>query len=374
MSDHEPAPRPVSRITCWVPHQTAPRITETLRRLNVSEVITESARDVRRRRYRSRGRVTRNRVRTEDSPVDVFRLTTGREDAPSSVQALIEAADLEGPGRGTIFVQHAQEYVDRVQPWIAPHSPARTEYSSLLSDLALITCVLSARGSGEQLAELALELGTGVPLVTLGRGTGMRDRLGLLRITVPPEKELVHLLVPALDAEGVVRQLVEEGRLNAPGRGFVYCTAVHEGLLDTSLQVGPQEHAATMEQVVAAIDRLYAGTAWRRRFARMDEQASFGLQRQNSEIALVCAEEWSELFINAALRAGARGGTTTRVRRLRLDDASVGDAARERSIISVPAATTESIVQAIAIAGAEHPEWLDSLQVAPSPIVFTYHR
>ena len=371
MSSREASVRALSRITCSVHRQESLRIVECLRSLGIGSVILESGRSVRRRFHRSRFGFTRRIVRTEDSPIEIYRFDVDRSLAAAVVHSLVESADMDAPGRGTIYSQHVDEYLPHPTPGFDGAEIRANRASPVLRDLALMTCILSASGSGERLAELALELGTGVPIVTLGTGTGMRDRLGLLRITVPPEKELVHLLVPALDAEGLVRQLIEKGRLNGPGRGFISCTVVHEGLLDTRLQIGPQEHAASMEQVIAAIDKLYAGTAWRRRFAALESSSDYRLLRNHVEIALVCAEERSGIYVDAALTSGARGGTSSRVRRLRLDEAAAGDAARERCIITVPADASARIVQAILAADDDH-LGLDSLQVLSAPIAFTY--
>ncbi len=374
MDDHAHPPAALSRITCIVPHPVSAQIVDRLRALGIRSVLTENGRSVRRRRERARFPVSRRTIRTEDSPVDLYRFTVPRDQTRSAMDQLIEAGELDVPGRGTVYAQDVDEYVNHEASALNLTSPVAAHESAILRDLALITCILSRSGSAEYLAALALELGTGVPVVTIGTGTGMRDRLGLLRITVPPEKELVHLLVPALDAEGLMRQLLEEGRLSGPGRGFVYCASVREGLLDTRLQIGPQEHAASMEQVVAAIDKLYAGTAWRRRFVTLERGAGSRLVRDRSEIAIVCAEERSEVFVRAALRAGGGGATSARVRHVYLNEAVAGDAARERCIITVPTSIRDRVVASVMQAGADSPEWLNSVQVLPSPFAYAYQR
>ncbi|TVQ24695.1 MAG: hypothetical protein EA382_08140 [Spirochaetaceae bacterium] len=344
---------------------------DALRALEINSVIAENGRTVRRRRHKSRFRMARQVLKTEDAPVDLYRFSVARERAYHVMQAVIDAAGMDGPGHGTIFVQHVDEYVEPDTGGPSPDGLDTSGESLLLHDLSLMTCVLSTTGSGERLAETALELGTGVPTVTYGTGTGMRDRLGLLRITVPPEKELVHLLVPSIDADGLLHQLVEEGRLDRPGSGFVYCTAVQAGVLDTRLLIGPQEHAASMEQVVAAIDKLSTGTAWRRRFST-DDGVRYRLQRNHREIAIVCAEERSGVYVDAALQAGAGGATSSRIRKLQTNTIAAGDAARERCIISVPEPAAERVIQAILHAAPETPDWIDSLQSLITPVAYSY--
>lgn len=375
MSENATTGVKLCRITCSVHQRLSPRVIDRLREIGIRSVLVENGRTVRQRRYRRRSGVRRRTVRLEDSPVELFRFSVAPEHAQPIIRSLIEAAEMDVPGRGAVFAQAVTEYVEPGPVLVdSTHLGTWPADLPMLSDLALITCVLSTAGGGENLARLALELGTGVPIVTLGTGTGMRDRLGLLRITVPPAKELVHLLVPALDAEGVIRQLVEEGKLNRPGRGFVYSAAVQSGVLDTRLQIGPQEHAASIEQVVAAIDELKVGTAWRRRFPGLDQSAGFRLSRNHSEIVFVCSEERSGVFVDAAMQAGARGATTMRVRRLRKDDSSLGDAARERCIITVPSPVRDSVVNRILEAHNGDRDGLDCLETLPAPVAYTFLR
>jgi hypothetical protein len=69
-----------------------------------------------------------------------------------------------------------------------PAQPAGTRRRfPLLGDLSGIGCILP-RGLGDPIARIALELGTCVPAITFGIGTGLRDRLGLLRIAIPAER------------------------------------------------------------------------------------------------------------------------------------------------------------------------------------------
>ena len=375
VSEHDKSSVELCRITCSVHQRLSPRVIDRLREIGVRSVLVENGRTVRLRRNRRRSGVGRKSVRLEDSPVELFRFSVPPEHAQPTIRSLIDAAEMDVPGRGAVFAQGVTEYValDAARLGFANLETPAVE-APMLRDLSLITCVLSTSGGGENLARLALELGTGVPIVTLGTGTGMRDRLGLLRITVPPEKELVHLLVPAIDAEGVIRQLVEEGKLNRPGRGFVYSAAVQAGVLDTRLQIGPHEHAASIEQVVAAIDELKVGTAWRRRFPGLDQSGHFRLTRNHSEVVFVCSEERSGIFVDAAMRAGARGATTTRVRRLRKDEAGVGDAARERCIITVPSPIRDTVVGRILEAHEGDRDGLDFLETLPAPVAYTFQR
>lgn len=360
---------PIHRITCAVRQPLGTKAAELLGEMAVPCLFAESGRAVRRRRGARRFGFLGQVDRLDNSPVEIFQFNARPEDSQKAVGHLIAALDIKLPGRGTVFVQEVREFADACAVGPPPATAETAPPSGLLKDLALITCIMSMSGSGEELAKLALELGTGVPMVTLGTGTGMRDRLGLLRITIPPEKELVHLLVPALDAEGLMRMLIEEGRLNRPGKGFLYCRPVLCGLLDTSLQIGAQEHTASMEQVIAAIDDLKSGTSWRRRFPEVDVRGKYWMQRQCDEISLVCGEEQSHKFVIQAQQAGAGGATTARLRRLEAGETATK--ACERCIVIVPKQATARVLSAL-LELRSNGEQMESLQVQPLMLAFSH--
>ncbi len=377
--------REVSRIVCHVHHRLSRHLGERLVELGARSVLIEPGRTVRQLRRPRRFGLPGKVVRLEDQPAEVFTAVVDRDEAEAVMHDIIATAELSLPGRGTIYSQDLVEYRRPAQrdgqldpsQTVRPVSPTRTEAPdvALLRDLALITCILSMPGSGEQLARVALDLGTCVPVVTLGTGTGLRDRLGLLRITVPPDKEIVQLLVPAYDAEGIMRILIDEGNLTQPGRGFVYQTPVRAGVIDTRLRIGAQEHAASIEQIIAAIDELKAGTAWRKRFVGLagdETDEALRLPRDNREISVICTEGRAETLVEAAIEAGAGGATTSRVRRLSSIDIEGRIAARERSTISVPASICERVVSALLEAARDSDDIADRIEVLDSPAAFTH--
>ncbi len=358
----------VTEVTCCVHHQLYEPVLELLRAIGVPAVIHESGRTVRLRRRR-RGE------QTEDQPAEVLRFLVPPKATDSVFEQLYRAMGSSVRGRGSFHAQQCTEH-------ILTHADALPDLSMMAEQdlpvtlpvstkLALITCVLSTKGSAERVAELALEMGTGVPLVTLGTGTGMRDRLGLLRITVPPEKELVQVVVPLADTEVVVRQLVEEGRLDGPGKGFVFSTPVQEAVLDTLIRSGSQRHAASMEQVVAAIDRLSQGTEWRRRFT-IDRPGTTPLMKRLTHISFICAAERSGVFVEAARHAGASGATSAPVERISLGENHGRDSARERCTLTVSSSLAPAVIERILDTNVPEPQWLDSLQTMPVPVAYSY--
>ena len=90
------------------------------------------------------------------------------------------------PDGGRFSSRRYKEYI--ATPPEQPHPQEKTAGIAVpLRNLALLTFILSMKDAGDALVRVAISLGTGVPTITLGMGTGIRDRLGLLRITVLPE-------------------------------------------------------------------------------------------------------------------------------------------------------------------------------------------
>ena len=207
-------------------------------------------------------------------------------------------------------------------------------------------------------------------------GTGMRDRLGLLRVTIPAEKEVVSFLAPSYDADAVIRFLVEEMRIDRPGRGFVYQTMAHAARIDTRLRLGRQVHAASIEQIVAAIDDLNRSTAWCKRFSAVDHDPGAieaSLLRDRAEITVVCTEGNAAAFTDAALTARASGATTSRVRSLyHIDDPSISSAAG-KSVIHIAREKMPAIVEALSTTFESTCESCGWIQVVDSPVA-SAHR
>lgn len=375
MSDAPVEARDVMRITCKVHQRLNAQVTACLREMGAHTVLVESARCVRQETRPRPFRLPGMRVGIQDAPVEIFRTTVKPEDAVAVLQRLRAVLELDTPGRGTVLAQDLREF-SRQAPPESLEIPEDADETGLLKDLTLITAILSTAGGGEGLARVALRFGAGVPVLTLGEGTGIRDRLGLLRIAIPPEKELVQVVVPTQDAAGIMRLFIDEARLDRPGGGFVYQTRLRAGVVDSLVRIGRQEHAASMEQIIAAVDDLKRGTGWRRRFAGMDPGAE-GLsraRRNHREVTFVCAEGRSEGFVQRAMRLGAAGATVTRVRCLSFSDVEGGIAARERGVLCIPAALEEAVMEGLLSEMAQDPDGAARLQILDAPSVFSHQR
>lgn len=249
----------------------------------------------------------------------------------------------------------------------------KTDGLTVLRDLVGINCIVQ-RGNGNELAHVALDLGTCVPSVTFGEGTGLRDKLGLLRITIAAAKELVHIIVPDHDAQGIMSTLIEEAKLNQPGRGFISTYPIKKAILNTRIHIGRQTHAASIEQIIGAIDSITNNTLWRRRFddRELAGGARFPYFRNMTDLICISDEGTSSVLTRAAMDAGATGATTTKLTYHSFGEEGYlsGDPTKERTTMVLPAAKVEKVVEALLAAGVSDDGGM--IELVESPISYTY--
>lgn len=366
-------PHRVSRITCIVNNLLADKIIDFLKTIEVM-VYDETGRIVREHIETRPYGLSREVLKLESTSVRIFRFTVPRKNSELIVNAIINIGELHIPGRGTIFSQELMEFSKEPPEFnISALSEVEFENSNftLLNKLSYVICVLSDPGSGELLARIALDLGVCVPVITFGTGNDIRDQLGLIRITIPAEKEIVHLIMPEQDSETVIKLLVEQARLDKPGKGYIYQTPVSLGLIDTRMKIGKQKSAATSEQIIAAIDQLKSGTTWRKRLDDGTESSKIAksmMPQDNCEISIISDEDRIDLLRETCLDIGAAGATTSKV----LPRTSKEEMASTmiRSAISVPAQITDNVVDKLLEVSTIKDSTTDRIQVLDSPAAY----
>ena len=90
-----------------------------------------------------------------------------------------------------------------------------------LTDAKLITCVLQ-NGLAEVVLEAAKNCGAQGATVSYARGTGVRDRMGLIGVTIDENKEVVRIIVSEEQAGPVFEAMYLAGELDTPGKGIMY--------------------------------------------------------------------------------------------------------------------------------------------------------
>lgn len=370
-------PHRASRITCVINHLLTNRIADLLLKLGIRATI-ENGRAVREFVKRSPFNLPGELIHLRSSPVDIYRFTVPRENSKDVLDAIVYAADLDIPGRGSVFSQDLMEFSNE-PPFVSLEElsriPKDTEEVNYLKKLSYVNCILSTPGSGDNLARIALDLGICVPLITLGSGNDIRDQLGLIRITISAEKEIVRLIMPEDDSKSIISLLIEQARLDRPGSGFIYQTPVSIGLIDTRLKMGRQSHAASLEQIIAAIDSLKDGTKWRRRLDA-DQYDLVGsrsmMPHDNCEVSIISDEDRVDRLKAACLKVGAMGAITSRVLPLVESDAEKFAKIMIRSAISVPADLIDCVVDELLENSTIKDDPNDRIHVLDSPAAYVH--
>ncbi len=241
---------------------------------------------------------------------DFVRFYVPRKYEAGVVRRIADAADLYLPGRGSIYAEDAlvsrsdgPAFDDGLLGLLSAESKARDERHTVL-------CCIVQRGMADMLARSMLDMGLCVPIVSFGEGMGLRNKLGLLRITIPVDKEVMYFIVPERDADLVEGVAVHKARLDRPGQGFIYRYPVRALAVNLRVRRGKRSSAASMEQVIAALDELRGSSDWRR--VAPSRKARPRAEHALSDFAclsLIAEEGTVGDFVRAAMDAGAGGAT-----------------------------------------------------------------
>ena len=93
----------------------------------------------------------------------------------------------------------------------------------VLTDISMITAVVQ-RGTGDIVVRAASEAGSEGATIYYGRGSGVRERLGVLGLAVEAEKEIVNILVANDLVDQVFEKIFVAAKLDTPGMGIIYVT------------------------------------------------------------------------------------------------------------------------------------------------------
>lgn len=314
-----------------------------------------------------------SRRKLGDDPVEIISFFITEEIEEAILNYIAVKYDFKTPGRGTVFSNDIK--------WIKSHDLCLENSSAnlpsekkayLFKELKGICCIVQ-RGEGDNIAKIALETGASVPVITYGTGSGVRDKLGLLRITIPAEKELINLAMSVYDVDSVMEMIISEGKLDEPGKGFTYVYPIKQGIVNTKISRGKTGQAASMEQVVSAIDALQGGMKWRK--SRFESEASkrrFFLTNL-VELSLICNEGYSIPLMKAAMEAGAAGATISKLKyRSNVGETDKIPATREICKMIVGASLIPAITEAIAQADGFSDEMHGLMYSLPAPKAFTY--
>lgn len=101
----------------------------------------------------------------------------------------------------------------------------RNDNQTPSSPLQLITCVVQ-RGKGDTIAKAAIAAGAGAATIYFARGTGIRERLGLLGLAIVPEKEVILVICKEEERDRIFDAVIQAGKLDVPGMGIAFITPI----------------------------------------------------------------------------------------------------------------------------------------------------
>lgn len=96
---------------------------------------------------------------------------------------------------------------------------------TVLTDASLITCIVQ-RGLADEIIKAAEEAGAQGATTFYGRGTGVRERLGVLGVAIEVEKEIISIIVSNEQRDRVFETIFLEAKLDTPGMGLMYMMAL----------------------------------------------------------------------------------------------------------------------------------------------------
>ena len=94
-----------------------------------------------------------------------------------------------------------------------------------LTDANLITCVIQ-KDLAEPVLEAAKNAGAQGATISYAQGTGVRERMGLLGVTIDAQKEVVRIIVSREQSELVFETMYLAGNLDVPGNGIMFMSAL----------------------------------------------------------------------------------------------------------------------------------------------------
>ena len=94
-----------------------------------------------------------------------------------------------------------------------------------LTDAFLITCVVQ-KDLAEPILEAAKNAGAQGATISYAQGTGVRERMGLLGVTIDEQKEVIRILVSEEQSELIFETMYLAGQMDKPGKGIMFMSSL----------------------------------------------------------------------------------------------------------------------------------------------------
>jgi len=97
----------------------------------------------------------------------------------------------------------------------------------VLTDVMLVTCIVQ-KGMADGVVRACRDAGAQGATVYYAKGSGVRERLGVLGVAVEVEKEVINIVVATDQVDRIVEVMYLAGDLGTPGMGFLYVTKLEK--------------------------------------------------------------------------------------------------------------------------------------------------
>jgi len=363
------------KITINIDRELYKSLTEELIRIGIHNYYSESGRSVVIEEKRgAAGYITKEKL--VSYPVVTIFFFIENEYSENLMNHIAGKYDFSTPGKGTIFSSNIN--------LLAAHpfydSPPELDTSLLYGNAYLFEeleglCCIVQRGLGDNIAWTCLESGIGAPQITFGLGGGRRDTLGLLRIAIPAEKEIIDIVTSKYDIHAVMEMIIEKGKMDEPGKGFIYQYSVRHGIVNTKIKQGKSGQVASMEQIISAIDSIKGNLQWRKSRLESVEYKRRFFMNDFTELCLICNSGYGADLMKKAITKGSTGATISKVNyNSETEEEEEISYGREVCRMIVPKDRVSGITETIEESGAFSNEIYGLLYTRAAPKTFTYRR
>ncbi|GHC13577.1 P-II family nitrogen regulator [Cerasicoccus arenae] len=320
-------------MTDWVEHNKHFVVTAILPRRASSEV-TDFLMDCPARHLmalNARGTVIKDRWYQSLIPIispeqEILQFLLPHDEVDVIMEQIVALGQLRLAGAGAVFTHPCKQFIATADfpTWQnGEHTEAGLSMMRFKRNLIGIAATVQSSIS-EAVARAAIKAGAHGPTIHYCEGRGVRDRLGVLRFTQNPDKEIIRVIVDEMDADPVFEAMAVSGRLMEPGRGIIYSMPVSHGLIKLPGITQSARHAASIHQIIHAIDDLKGCADWRATSNLVDMPKSGGAlsflgigaarsrKYLHNLVRITCTTKRKQLdvLVAAALKAGAPAATS----------------------------------------------------------------
>lgn len=363
----------LAKVTCVLRRDLTPLLLSFFREVQLKEYQLTAVRRVALHEGR-RGLGLIHGIRMVQEAAQMISFLVDLEQEDQVIDHVARQCELRVPGHGTVYSEQVE--LISLRDWEGQAIFPASDKNPLTRQAPLvgISCVVQ-RGEANSVARVALDMGASVPYISFGHGMGLRDRLGILRVAIPAQKEIIQLTVSPHDAETMMRLMIRAGELDRPGKGFIYLYPIRKGVIDTKITHGPARHVASMEQIIAALDELKGDMGWRKRAHKelVPVDPSY-LLVDLADIAVICNEGTGQRLVKCAMRAGAGGATISLTKCLSASGSLPRgmSSAREICDMCVPYSRLEEVIGALEEGNVFGEEASGEILIRRAPKAYTY--